>query len=141
VTLLTFQNPLTIEACLSSNLSARLQGYDVTIGLHGQAIGGKGLSMTLPVDPPLANSDTIRAPVGFGRTRGQVCNNASQPGVITSDTASASNAILGEALNDAHLVTVSIGSSVPSRVKFDPPYRLGKQSQSPPSHDRTADQQ
>ena len=56
---ITFSNPLTIEPVVNLDMSARVQGYDVTIGLHGQAVGGKGLSMTYRSDPPLDNSDII----------------------------------------------------------------------------------
>jgi translocation and assembly module TamB len=117
---ITFSNPLTIEPVINLDMSARVQGYDVTIGLHGQAIGGKGLSMTYRSDPPLANSDII-ALLAFGRTRGQGVYNASQPGVSTNDTASTSNAILGEALNATFSDRVQrlFGAS---RVKIDPQF-------------------
>ena len=75
---ITFSNPLTIEPVVNLDMSARVQNYDVTIGLHGQAVGGKGLSMTYRSDPPLANSDII-ALLAFGRTRRQGVYNASQP--------------------------------------------------------------
>jgi translocation and assembly module TamB len=122
---ITFSNPLSIEPVVNLDMSARVQGYDVTIGLHGQAIGGKGISMTYRSDPPLANSDII-ALLAFGRTRGQGVYNASQlgvntPGVNTNDTASASNAILGEALNATFSDRVQrlFGAS---RVKIDPQF-------------------
>jgi translocation and assembly module TamB len=133
---ITFSNPLTIEPVINLDMSARVQGYDVTIGLHGQAIGGKGLSMTYRSDPPLANSDII-ALLAFGRTRGQGVYNASQPGVSTSDTASASNAILGEALNATFSDRVQrlFGAS---RVKIDPQF-IG--SENNPSARVTIEQQ
>jgi translocation and assembly module TamB len=117
---ITFSNPLTIEPVVNLDMSARVQGYDVTIGLHGQAVGGKGLSMTYRSDPPLANSDII-ALLAFGRTRGQGLYTASQPGAGTNDTASASNAILGEALNATFSDRVQrlFGAS---RVKIDPQF-------------------
>jgi translocation and assembly module TamB len=117
---ITFSNPLTIEPVVNLDMSARVQGYDVTIGLHGQAVGGKGLSMTYRSDPPLANSDII-ALLAFGRTRGQGVYNASQPGAATSDATSASNAILGEALNATFSDRVQrlFGAS---RVKIDPQF-------------------
>jgi translocation and assembly module TamB len=117
---ITFSNPLSIEPVVNLDMSARVQGYDVTIGLHGQAIGGKGISMTYRSDPPLANSDII-ALLAFGRTRGQGVYTASQPGVNTNDTASASNAILGEALNATFSDRVQrlFGAS---RVKIDPQF-------------------
>jgi translocation and assembly module TamB len=117
---ITFSNPLSIEPVINLDMSARVQGYDVTIGLHGQAVGGKGISMTYRSDPPLANSDII-ALLAFGRTRGQGVYTASQPGLNTNDTASASNAILGEALNATFSDRVQrlFGAS---RVKIDPQF-------------------
>ncbi|MCU1219340.1 MAG: hypothetical protein JWN42_537 [Candidatus Angelobacter sp.] len=133
---ITFSNPLSIEPVINLDMSARVQGYDVTIGLHGQAIGGKGLSMTYRSDPPLANSDII-ALLAFGRTRGQGVYNASQPGVSANDTASASNAILGEALNATFSDRVQrlFGAS---RVKIDPQF-IG--SENNPSARVTIEQQ
>jgi translocation and assembly module TamB len=116
----TFSNPLAIEPVVNLEMSARVQGYDITVGLHGQAVGGKGLSMTYRSDPPLANSDII-ALLAFGRTRNQGVYTASQPGAGTNDTASASNAILGEALNATFSDRVQrlFGAS---RVKIDPQF-------------------
>lgn len=133
---ITFSNPLTIEPVVNLDMSARVQGYDVTIGLHGQAVGGKGLSMTYRSDPPLDNSDII-ALLAFGRTRGQGVYNASQPGATTNDTASASNAILGEALNATFTDRVQrlFGAS---RVKIDPQF-IG--SENNPSARVTIEQQ
>jgi translocation and assembly module TamB len=133
---ITFSNPLTIEPVVNLDMSARVQGYDVTIGLHGQAVGGKGLSMTYRSDPPLDNSDII-ALLAFGRTRGQGVYNASQPGPATNDTASASNAILGEALNATFTDRVQrlFGAS---RVKIDPQF-IG--SENNPSARVTIEQQ
>jgi translocation and assembly module TamB len=133
---ITFSNPLTIEPVVNLDMSARVQGYDVTIGLHGQAVGGKGLSMTYRSDPPLSNADII-ALLAFGRTRGQGVYTASQPGGTTNDTASASNAILGEALNATFTDRVQrlFGAS---RVKIDPQF-IG--SENNPSARVTIEQQ
>jgi translocation and assembly module TamB len=116
---ITFSNPLTIDPVINIDMSTRVQDYDVTIGLHGSAIG-RSLSMTYRSDPPLSNADII-ALLAFGRTRDQTLYSASQPGQSANDTATASNAILGEALN----ATVSdrvqrlFGDS---RVKIDPQF-------------------
>src|SRR5579884_1112626 len=119
---ITFSNPLSIEPVVNIDMSARVQDYDITIGLHGQATNSKGLSMTYRSDPPLSNADII-ALLAFGRTRGQDVYNASQPGQSTStnDTATASNAILGEALNATFSDRVQrlFGAS---RVKIDPQF-------------------
>src|SRR5947209_5513201 len=118
---ITFSNPLTIEPVINIDMSARVQDYDVTIGLHGSATGGKGMSMTYRSDPPLSNADII-ALLAFGRTRDQTLYTASQPGgQSTNDAATASNAILGEALNTTFSDRVQrlFGAS---RVKIDPQF-------------------
>lgn len=117
---ISFTNPVTIEPIINTEMSARVQGYDITIGLHGALAPGKNLSMTYRSDPPLSNSDII-ALLAFGRTRTQGLYGASQPGPAGNDSAAASNAILGQALN----ATVSdrvqrlFGAS---RVKIDPQF-------------------
>jgi len=118
---ITFSNPLTIEPVINIDMSARVQDYDVTIGLHGSATSGRGLSMTYRSDPPLSNADII-ALLAFGRTRDQTLYSASQPGAqTTNDAATASNAILGEALNATFSDRVQrlFGAS---RVKIDPQF-------------------
>ena len=117
---ISFTNPVTIEPVINTEMSARVQGYDITIGLHGAVAPGKNLSMTYRSDPPLSNSDII-ALLAFGRTRSQGLYGASQAGPAGNDSAAASNAILGQALN----ATVSdrvqrlFGAS---RVKIDPQF-------------------
>jgi translocation and assembly module TamB len=95
---ITFSNPLTIDPVINVDMSARVQDYDITIGLHGSAINGRGLNMSYRSDPPLSQADII-ALLAFGRTRDQTLYSASQPGQNANDAATASNAILGEALN------------------------------------------
>ncbi len=117
---ISFSNPLTIEPVVNIEMSARVQNYDITIGLHGTMASGKGLSMTYRSDPPLSNTDII-ALLAFGRTRGQDLYHAAQPGQNTSDPATASNAILGQALDAAvnDRVERLFGNS---RVKIDPQF-------------------
>jgi translocation and assembly module TamB len=133
---ITFSNPLTIEPVVNLDMSARVQDYDITIGLHGQAVGGKGLSMTYRSDPPLENSDII-ALLAFGRTRTQGVYTTGQQPTNTNDTASTSNAILGEALNATFTDRVQqlFGAS---RVKIDPQF-IG--SENNPSARVTIEQQ
>jgi translocation and assembly module TamB len=132
----TFSNPLSIEPVVNLDMSARVQDYDVTIGLHGQVVGGKGLSMTYRSDPPLDNSDII-ALLAFGRTRTQGVYTTGQQATNTNDTANTSNAILGEALNATFTDRVQrlFGAS---RVKIDPQF-IG--SENNPSARVTIEQQ
>ena len=118
---ITFSNPLTIEPVLNLDMSARVQDYDITVGLHGPLTGGKALSLTYRSDPPLSNADII-ALLAFGRSRDQVLSAVTaQPGQPTSDTASASSAILGEALNATVSDRVQRLFGV-SRVRIDPQF-------------------
>jgi translocation and assembly module TamB len=117
---ITFSNPLSIEPVVNLDMSARVQGYDVTIGLHGEPTGGRGLSMTYRSDPPLSNNDII-ALLAFGRTRDQTLYTATQPGQ-SADTANASNAILGEALNSTFSDRVQRLFPGGSRVTIDPQF-------------------
>jgi translocation and assembly module TamB len=117
---ITFSNPVTIEPVINMEMSARVQDYDITVGLHGAVAAGKSLSMSYRSDPPLSNADII-ALLAFGHTRSQGLYSASQPGQAGSDTANASNAILGQALNATFTDRVQrlFGAS---RVKIDPQF-------------------
>lgn len=117
---ITFSKPLTIDPVVNIDMSARVQDYDITIGLHGSATDGRGLSMSYRSDPPLSNADII-ALLAFGRTRDQTLYSASQPGQNANDAATASNAILGEALNAtfSNRVQRLFGGS---RVTVDPQF-------------------
>lgn len=117
---ITFSNPVTIEPVVNLEMSARVQDYDITVGLHGTVAAGKNLSMTYRSDPPLSNGDII-ALLAFGHTRGQGLYGASQPTGTSTDTADASNAILGQALNATFSDRVQrlFGAS---RVKIDPQF-------------------
>ncbi len=123
-----FINPLVIEPVVNIEMSARVQNYDITIGLHGTLSGGKGLTLTYRSDPPLPTADII-ALLAFGRTQTNEVYSASQPGQTSTDAAPASNAVLSEALNAA------VGNRVErlfgaSRVRFDPQF-IGQTNTNP----------
>ena len=124
---ITFSNPLVIEPVVNIEMSARVQNYDITVGLHGP-LTGSGLRLTYRSDPPLSNSDIISL-LAFGQPRGQDVYNASaQPGQSgqTAPEASAANAVLGQALDAAvsNRVERLFGAS---RVKIDPEF-IGQQN-------------
>jgi len=124
---ITFSNPLVIEPVVNIEMSARVQNYDITVGLHGP-LTGSGLRLTYRSDPPLSNSDII-ALLAFGQPRGHDVYNASaQPGQSgqTAPEASAANAVLGQALDAAvsNRVERLFGAS---RVKIDPEF-IGQQN-------------
>jgi translocation and assembly module TamB len=125
---ITFSNPLVIEPTINLEMSARVQDYDITVGLHGTMSSGKSLSLTYRSDPPLSNTDIISL-LAFGRPRGTGVYNAPAPSgqTTTGDTVNAaSNAILGQALDAAvsNRVERLFGNS---RVKIDPQF-IGQQN-------------
>jgi len=125
----TFSNPLVMEPTINMEMSARVQNYDITIGLHGTLSAGRGLSLTYRSDPPLSNSDII-ALLAFGRTQGQDVYNASQPGQTSNDVSTASSTVLSEALNTAVSDRVEriFGGS---RVRVDPQFIGAENNPSP----------
>jgi translocation and assembly module TamB len=120
----TFGNPLVIEPVVNIDMSARVQNFDITVGLHGP-LSGNGLRLTYRSDPPLSSSDIISL-LAFGQPRGQDVYNASQPSQNANQATTASNAILGQALDAAvsDRVEKLFGAS---RVKIDPQF-IGQQN-------------
>ncbi len=108
-----FTNPVGIEPVLNLEATARVRDYDITIGFHGSV--QKGLTTTYRSDPPLPTGDII-ALLALGRTREDA---ALQPTQNSSFTTTASNAILGEALNATLSSRVQKLFGV-SRIKIDP---------------------
>ena len=112
-----FSNPVTITPVLDMEATADVRDYDITLGLHGSL---DRLSMTYRSDPPLPTGDII-ALLALGRTREESINQAtvaytqSQPTL----TESASNALLGQALNATVSSRVQKLFGV-SRIKIDP---------------------
>jgi translocation and assembly module TamB len=127
---ITFSNPLVIEPVINVEMSARVQNYDITIGLHGSVSSAKGLRLTYRSDPPLSSTDIISL-LAFGRPREQDVYSSSQPGqTATPNAGDPSNAILGQALDAAvsNRVEKLFGSGG-SRVKIDPQF-IGQQNNS-----------
>jgi translocation and assembly module TamB len=109
----TFSNPTRIEPVVNVEATARIRDYDISLGVHG--VPPDKLNSTYRSDPPLPTADII-ALLALGRTK--------QESVLVAEptqnyTQSASNAILGEALN----ATVSSRSQKLfglNRIKIDP---------------------
>jgi translocation and assembly module TamB len=109
---ITFSNPVRIEPVLDVEATTRVRDYDLTLGFHGPL---DRLSTTYRSDPPLPTSDII-ALLAFGRTREEaVMATSANP----SFTESASQAILGQALNAASSNRVQRLFGV-SRIKISP---------------------
>ena len=115
---ITFSNPQVIQPVINVEMSARVRGYDITIGFHGPI---DKLSITYHSDPPLPSGDII-ALLAFGRTREQdLYTNQTTQTLTTSDT------VLTQALNSASGSRVQKLFGVGS-VKIDPQYIGGAEN-------------
>ena len=114
---ISFTNPVSIDANVDIEASARVRDYDITLGLQGTL---NRMKMTYRSDPPLSSSDIISL-LALGRAREDEI--AQLPGSTLSGTPnlaeSASSAILGEALNSAVNSRLQKLFGV-SRIKIDP---------------------
>jgi len=111
---ITFTNPVRIEPVMDMEASARVREYDITLGFHGSI---DKLSTTYRSDPPLPTADII-ALLALGRTREESAAAQQQQSTQTL-TETASNAILGQALNSSVSSRVQKLFGV-SRIKIDP---------------------
>jgi translocation and assembly module TamB len=90
----TFTDPIRIDPVLDLEATTRVRDYDITIGLHGTL---ERLSTTYRSDPPLSSEDIVGL-LAFGRTQYDTTAAATpQFGFAES----ASNAVLGEAINQS----------------------------------------
>jgi translocation and assembly module TamB len=113
-----FSNPVRIEPVVNVEASARVRDYDITLGFHGTP---DKLNVTYRSEPPLPSEDII-ALLAFGRTRQESevqAEQGSQAASGQSFAQTASNAILGEALNAAVSSRVQKLFGI-SRIKIDP---------------------
>ncbi len=88
----TFIDPVRIDPVLDVEATTRVRDYDITIGLHGTL---ERLTTTYRSDPPLSSEDIV-ALLAFGRTQNDT-GAAATPQFGFAE--SASNAVLGEAIN------------------------------------------
>jgi len=115
---IAFANPVRIEPVVNVEASARVRDYDITLGFHGTP---DKLNVTYRSEPPLPSADII-ALLAFGRTRQESeiqAEQGSQAASAQSFAQTASNAILGEALNSAVSSRVQKLFGI-SRIKIDP---------------------
>lgn len=64
---ITFSNPVRIQPVIDLNATARVEDYDITLGLHGTP---DKLSVTYRSDPPLPEADVV-ALLALGRTQSE----------------------------------------------------------------------
>jgi translocation and assembly module TamB len=111
----TFTNPVRIEPSIDLNATARVEDYDITLGLHGSPAK---MNVSYRSDPPLPEADVV-ALLALGRTQNeQQIYGEQQERVATNPT---TEALLGGALN------ATVSSRVQrifgaGAVKVDPNY-------------------
>ncbi len=110
-----FTNPVRIEPIIDLDATTRVEEYDVTIGLHGNA---SQLTPTFRSEPPLPQADVISL-LALGRTQQEQALYSQQEQSVGVD--STTNALLGGALNAAVGTRVQRLFGVGS-VKIDPTY-------------------
>jgi len=112
---ITFTNPVRIEPTIDINATARVEDYDITLGLHGTP---SKPAVTWRSDPPLPEADVV-ALLALGRTESQQrLYTQQQEQYVANPT---TDALLGGALN------ATVSSRVQKlfgagSVKVDPNY-------------------
>jgi translocation and assembly module TamB len=89
-----FSNPVRIDPTIDVNATARVETYDITVGLQGTM---SNLKAAYRSDPPLSEAD-IFALLALGRTQEEA--QLYQEQQVESGTNSTSSALLGGALNE-----------------------------------------
>jgi len=112
---INFTNPVRIQPNIDLNATARVEDYDITLGLHGSV---DQLAVTYRSDPPLPEADVV-ALLALGRTQDQQRLYTRQQEQLAANPAT--DALLGGALN------ATVSSRVQKlfgagSVKVDPNY-------------------
>jgi translocation and assembly module TamB len=112
---ITFTNPVRIQPDIDLNATARVEDYDITLGLHGSI---DQLAVSYRSNPPLPEADVV-ALLALGRTQDQQRLYTQQQQQLASNPAT--DALLGGALN------ATVSSRVQrlfgaGSVKVDPSY-------------------
>lgn len=110
-----FTNPVRIDPTIDLDATARVETYDITIGLHGTATS---LKPTYRSEPPLSESD-IFALLALGRTQEEA--QLYQEKQVQAGTDPTTSALLGGALNATVSSRVEKLFGVGS-VKIDPAF-------------------
>ncbi len=110
-----FTNPVRIDPTIDLDATARVENYDVTVGLHGTTTN---LKPTYRSEPPLSEAD-IFSLLALGRTQEESQLYSEQQ--LAAGTDPATSSLLGGALN------ATVGSRVSKlfgggSVKIDPSY-------------------
>lgn len=112
---ITFTNPVRIEPAIDLNATARVEDYDITLGLHGSL---SKMTVSYRSDPPLPEADVV-ALLALGRTENaqQIYGQQQRQAAANPTT----EALLGGALNAtvSSRVQKLFGAGA---VKVDPNY-------------------
>jgi translocation and assembly module TamB len=110
-----FSNPVRIDPTIDLDATARVEDYDITIGVHGTA---EKLKPTYRSEPPLSEADIFNL-LALGRTQEQAQLYQQQQSQAGADPTT--NALLGGALNGA--LSSSVGKFFGAgSVKIDPAF-------------------
>jgi translocation and assembly module TamB len=111
-----FNNPIRIDPVIDLDATARVENYDVTIGVHGTS---KNFKLTYRSEPPLSQADIFNL-LALGRTQEEAQINTQQLQQQGQDPTT--NALLGGALNAtvSNRVNKLFGGS--GKVKIDPAF-------------------
>jgi translocation and assembly module TamB len=110
-----FSNPVRIDPTIDIDATARVENYDVTVGLHGTTTN---LKPTYRSEPPLSEADVF-ALLALGRTQEE--SQLYQEQQIQAGTDPTTSSLLGGALNATVSSRVSKLFGVGS-VKIDPAF-------------------
>ncbi len=114
--LIDFTNPVRIDPTIDLDATARIESYDITVGVHGTI---NNLKPTYRSEPPLTEADIFNL-LALGRTQEEAQLNQEQVGTGTASNAT-SNALLGGALNAS--VQSRVGKLFGAgSVKIDPAF-------------------
>jgi translocation and assembly module TamB len=112
---ITFSNPVRIDPTIDLDASARVENYDITIGVHGTI---SNLKPTYRSSPPLTEADIFNL-LALGRTQEESQTYQEQQEQAGTDPTT--NALLGGALNATVSSRVNKLFGAGS-VKIDPTY-------------------
>ncbi len=111
-----FNNPIRIDPLIDLDATARVENYDVTIGVHGTS---KNFKLTYRSEPPLSQADIFNL-LALGRTQEEAQINSQQLQQQGQDPTT--NALLGGALNATVSSRVNKLFGGAGKVKIDPAF-------------------
>ncbi|MGI4758659.1 MAG: translocation/assembly module TamB domain-containing protein, partial [Janthinobacterium lividum] len=111
-----FNNPIRIDPVIDLDATARVENYDVTIGVHGTS---KNFKLTYRSEPPLSQADIFNL-LALGRTQEEAQISTQRLQQQGQDPTT--NALLGGALNATVSNRVNKLFGGAGKVKIDPAF-------------------